>query len=1077
MKRKLLFGFVALVLVLAWAGMATAGTTGKLNGVIKDLKGAPLPGANVVIEGTKQGAVADANGYYVIINISPGTYRLTASLIGYDKLTKTTVGVQVDQTTTVDFALKETAVQMSEVTVVAERPLVEPDKTTSKYTVSREQTEQLLAAARSTQELLQLQPGVAIDGSNRVRGSMTNYTFGEDVAYIVDGVRMNYNDGRGLGGSSRAVNRGAIQELSVLTGVTPAEFGNAQGGVIQIITKDGENKYHGWGEFRYEPAGKKHWGKDVYDASELLNKIAWGDNKWLNERWPALNVNDPTIKAMAGELIHQRTEYTKQQGWEGDGNVSGPIGNSVSFVATLKHSRLPNTGPGPEMTGFRNDNSSFVATGPQNILGSGSLTFKPSQNLKVKLGGMYQYWKIWNDGNPDPSGKAQVAGVVGVVRGTGVNLFLPDKWSAAGRLKFREEMQYGVLTHTLSPKTFYEVRVSRSRSQMDTINADRPTSLNNQDAAAWFNIGRTATRWGRTDRQRLGLKVDLSSQVTKGHFMKTGLEMQYNSMWMFYRIDDSPDNRGLLVLGEKNQLAKPIHPYFLNAYVQDKMEFQGMIVNLGVRMDAFNPNVRTFYHGSTRGAPMFRTYTRSRDYAFADGSAWTAQAPWHIFFSPRIGVSHPITSRSQIRFSSGVFLQWADLWYYFGEDYYSVRQGVDNDINKNSRIDQTELYNAMRNTYGGTGGAILLRPAKTTSFEVGMDWNFISDYTAALTAYYKSEVEQFTWYPNETFAGPTDLPIAYSRSLDNGAVGDTRGVELSLRKNFSRYFSFSVSYNYQWSTYTTGKLGNVIRNLYMDSLTVAKMAKTIAYTDAVTGKPVPMFWVDFDADPSGREIPRVMDDASIRIYGAKGQAAVNGALAAYGRDGDNRKTLLGTGVWDGLRKAEGPIGEQGVQLLTGGYSTSFPSPKPGDRRNFGSMQLLVSLPDNFKFGPAVLGNLLSSMRMTLITRIETGGIFSYTPVQGGTAYYRSLPMDTRTDMSLEKTFRPKGRLQPTVFMDLRNLFNQKDRNSPTSASDYAYYGIDTPRIDDANYMAYGDGRERIYTPAPRQVQLGLRMNW
>jgi len=255
------------------------------------------------------------------------------------------------------------------------------------------------------------------------------------------------------------------------------------------------------------------------------------------------------------------------------------------------------------------------------------------------------------------------------------------------------------------------------------------------------------------------------------------------------------------------------------------------------------------------------------------------------------------------------------------------------------------------------------------------------------------------------------------------------------------------------------------------------MAKTIAFTDAETGAKVPQFWVEFDYAPNGKEIPRLMDTAAIQKYGNLGSNQVRSYLMSYGSAADNRREIFGTGISDGLRPAEGPAGAAGVQIYTAGYSTFFPSPQSGDRRNFGSMSLLVSLPDNFKFGPPVLGNLLSNMRMTLITRLETGSTFSYAPVQGGSSYYRSLPMDSRTDLAMEKTFNSKGRLQPTIFLDIRNLFNQKDRNSPTNASDWTYYGIDLPRPTDTNYATYGDPRDRTYAGTPRQVQMGLRMNW
>ena len=83
MKRKLLiFGAVAAVTALLFgATELRAGTTGKLNGGVRDQAGEVLPGANVVIKELNLGSTADADGYYVIINISPGTYTVTGSII------------------------------------------------------------------------------------------------------------------------------------------------------------------------------------------------------------------------------------------------------------------------------------------------------------------------------------------------------------------------------------------------------------------------------------------------------------------------------------------------------------------------------------------------------------------------------------------------------------------------------------------------------------------------------------------------------------------------------------------------------------------------------------------------------------------------------------------------------------------------------------------------------------------------------------------------------------------------------------------------------------------------------------
>lgn len=1077
MNRALKFVSLLACVVLLFSGNAMA-QTGKLSGVVRDVNGGTLPGANVVVRGTTLGATTDTDGYYAIINVSPGFITVSASLVGYETVVMQDVNVIGSQTSTVNFTLKESTLELSEMVVTAERPLVEMDKTTSKYTVTADETERMLSSVRSTAEMLALQPGVSVDGSNRVRGSFVNArSYGNDVAYIVDGVRMNHNDGRGDGGKFTSVNRGAVQELSVLTGVTPAEYGNAQGGVVQIVTKDGGNQYNGWGEYRFEPSGKKHWGENVYDAPLQRDYVKWSDNTWLNERWPELSTNDPTLQAQAGELIHKRTDYTGQSGWDLEGNVSGPIMNSASFVLSGKTSLLANPLPGATQTGFY-EGSRFYQTGSDNMSLSGSLTFKPSDNMKIKLGGLYAGFEYYSDGVPDAFGKSRFSTtILGAIRGLGDNgkdLFLPANWSAAGKQKQREELQYLVFTHTLSTKTFYEFRVSRSRSKTDTIGVHQVTTLNSKDDANWFNIGREAARWKVADRQRYGFKFDLSSQVNKGHFFKTGVELQYSDIAMTTIYNDSPADRGILLIANEAQIGQGVKPYALNMYVQDKMEFEGMIVNAGMRMDLFNANVRTYPHGATRGSEMFRYYTHARDYAFQEGSIWTADAKKQVYFSPRIGISHPITDRAQFRFSSGVYYQWPELWYVFGEDYWSAGLANDRDVNGNGKIDDTERYNTLQTTYSGENGSTLLRPAKTTNFEVGTDWNFVSDYTVALTAYYKSEVDQFTQYPNETWHGARVTAIPYSRTLDNGAYGDTRGMELSLKKAFSRNFSFNVSYNYQWSSFTTGKRGNIYRNIYMDAKTVESLAKEIAYTHPELNVPVPQLWVQWAPDPAGtgKQIPVLMSDADIAKYGADTQNRYNNLVNT------SPGVIFGTGEYDGSRPAEGAMGEKGVLLQTAGYQLNYIRPKEGDRRQFGSASFLASFPSDFTFGHPIMGAAMRNLRINMITRLETGGIFSYTPPTGGYPSYRELAMDSRTDVSVEKTFSMNTRVQAAVFMDMRNIFNQQDRTSPNNSADYTYYGVENPRVTDANYELYGDPNDRTaYAATPRLTQFGVRFTW
>ena len=221
-------------LVLNTSIVVFAGTTGKISGTVTDAKtGEAVIGASVSVVGTKMGGVTDIEGFYYIINIPPGTVELTASSIGYQSKRQTSVFVKVDQTTTLNFKLTPTNVEMNEVVVQAERKVVEVDRT---YTISATTAEDLkMMPQTKVSETVELQAGV-VDG--HFRGGRKN-----EVAYLIDGVRVMdaYSNSQGT-----EVNTAAVQELQVISGNFNAEYGQAMSGVVNIVTKEGtEDKYHG----------------------------------------------------------------------------------------------------------------------------------------------------------------------------------------------------------------------------------------------------------------------------------------------------------------------------------------------------------------------------------------------------------------------------------------------------------------------------------------------------------------------------------------------------------------------------------------------------------------------------------------------------------------------------------------------------------------------------------------------------------------------------------------------------------------------------------------------------------------
>ncbi len=132
MVRRLVVPAIASALSLL-ASVASGQFTGKIAGQVIDAEsGKPLPGANVVVAGTYMGAATDDRGWYVILNVPPGVYRLQIFYLGYARVVVEGVQVHIDRTAKVDVKMQPTVLDLGQtITVTATRPIVEADKTAS----------------------------------------------------------------------------------------------------------------------------------------------------------------------------------------------------------------------------------------------------------------------------------------------------------------------------------------------------------------------------------------------------------------------------------------------------------------------------------------------------------------------------------------------------------------------------------------------------------------------------------------------------------------------------------------------------------------------------------------------------------------------------------------------------------------------------------------------------------------------------------------------------------------------------------------------------------------------------------
>jgi len=188
------------------------------------------------LEGTGLGSSSDIDGFYAILNVPPGTYTLTVNYIGYATVKIENVQVSVDRTTTQEIKISSEAIEGETVVVEARRPIVEMDRTHSAAIVTAETID--LMPVTEVDEVIALQPGVVNSGGQlHFRGGRAR-----EVTYVIDGVPVTDSFSE-QGGSMVQVQNNMIEELEVISGTFNAEYGQAQSGVVNIVTKNPASRF------------------------------------------------------------------------------------------------------------------------------------------------------------------------------------------------------------------------------------------------------------------------------------------------------------------------------------------------------------------------------------------------------------------------------------------------------------------------------------------------------------------------------------------------------------------------------------------------------------------------------------------------------------------------------------------------------------------------------------------------------------------------------------------------------------------------------------------------------------------
>ena len=759
---------VAMALLVPLA--AYGGNTGKIAGTIKDSQtGEPLIGVNVLVDGTSMGAATNLDGNYAILNVPPGTYSLTASAVGYAKKNVTQVSVSIDLTTTIDITLTSSAVQAEEVVVVAERPRVQKDLTSSTAIVKGDQISAL--PVTEVDQVLNLQAGF-------VAGSLRGGRSGE-VAYWIDGVPVTdaFN-----GTQVVQVNKDLVQEVQLMSGAFNAEYGQAMSGIVNIATKEGGSNLSGTvgvyggdylvGDKYLFPGNDKFNPTHIRDIEGSLNGPVLG--------------NDLTFFANG--------RYIYFNGYLNGFNVFNPWNISYFDSASVFHRSRDAAGLG---------DSSVVPMGSsERWYGQGKLTWHVTPAIKAAANFIYDYTLSRPYNNFNGGARAFFLDPNGL--GWDHNKSYTTILQITDALSSNTILNFGAsyFTKTYRYYLYEDLHDPNYVSPNLTITPD-----------GWsFLTGGTDLRHTYHRTNTLLGKFDVSSQITDAHLIKVGIEARQHSIEydniQLQPLDASfdPLTSSPYIQTQVLPISSLSHDYYLHkpkelsAYIQDKMEYKDIVVNVGLRFDYFDPDAIVLNNDHPNpNDPLYYTYTvddpniynpikpanrfwdnngngiqdpGEPDKTVADRMAYwykRATAKWQI--SPRIGFSFPITDRGVVHFSYGHFFQIPHFELMYENPQFKL------DASTTSILGNADL-----------------KPEQTINGELGLQQQLTEDISADITAYLR-DIRNLTGTRASivrVFGGS----LQYAQ-LVNSDFGLVKGIVVSVTKRFSGGFTATLDYTYQ----------------------------------------------------------------------------------------------------------------------------------------------------------------------------------------------------------------------------------------------------------------------------------------
>lgn len=796
---------------------AEASTGGKIAGVVKDAAtGDGLPHANVVVMDTRLGATADDKGRFFILNVPAGTYTLKVTYIGYADYTVEEVRVSADLTTDLAIDLTSSDIQVEEVIIKAERPIIDKNATNAVRIVGAEELE--ILPLRGVAQVVALQAGVVEDeGTLHIRGSRS-----DEIGYYVEGasVRNVITGSSGVGLIDEA-----LEEIQLQAGGFNAEYGGANAGIILQELRTGGSEW----DFKivaesdnFASDFEERFGTYSYGYSNQVitagGPVAGNQNIrafLAGQRWKRDYV--PTF--WSGFEFEDLVDTGNRQGrvhWEKDAE-GNPIPDTVDQLV-VEPGNIPHTGR--EFLDFN---------------GTLHLNYDPVQ---FRVTGLHS----------TSDRELNIAPIK--------NILNQERLSER---EFTSSLVNAKAIHLLSPDMFYELNASfyqQDREDYDGVFEDRwwvyndsvavqralengpeytpytangsipepydfsgfpfnrpgsPTSSGSGNSSGAWYVQSQDRYWGlagsltkQTEVHQFKAGFDYQQWTARRYAIfsrsiRLGIEARYPKLEEVYEryysneIDEAdildellataeglPDGEGSVsdlkrflrtssagnvygydefgrsIDSSDDPLDAPRKPVVGSAYIQDKIEYNDLIINAGLRLDYFDVDSWRFID---QAAPVLDDALATVVVSDENGT-YMEKTPSYLELSPRLGFSFPVSDLTVFHVQYGRFSQMPAMYsMYSGGAALELELGGQNFIPTPTAFD--------------------VEPVRTTQYEIGFERQFSDFASFDVTSFYRDVKGQLQIRRQDVSAEA--VKAGSFTYLQNGDFATIKGIEFQFK--------------------------------------------------------------------------------------------------------------------------------------------------------------------------------------------------------------------------------------------------------------------------------------------------------